>query len=162
MSETTDIVSAIGSSISAFAACVTAIGVWYARHQLKTSRDIAQLQFEDALGKEYRELAGELSKKALMGEYLSDSEYEESFDELYRYIDLTNEQISLRERGRITKEVWQNWMDGINTNMKLPAFSRAWSEIKDRSLSFQELRRLERESFKSDPKHWHKTPATTN
>ena len=154
MSETTDIVSATGSAISAIAACVAAAGVWYARHQLKTSREIAQLQFEDALGKEYRELAGKLSKKALMGEVLSDSEYEDAFDELYRYVDLTNEQIGLRTRGRITPEVWRSWSEGIRANLALPAFSRAWTEIKARSDGFEELRRLELEQFKTDPREW--------
>ena len=154
MSTITDIVSATGSVISALAACVAAVGVWYARHQLKTSREIAQLQFEDALGKEYRELAGELSKKALMGEVLSDTEYEEAFDELYRYVDLTNEQIGLRARGRITPEVWRNWSEGIKANLTLPAFARAWKEIKVRSFGFEELRRIERELFKLDPKEW--------
>ena len=154
MSETTDIVSAVGSAISALAACVAAAGVWYARHQLKTSREIAQLQFEDALGKEYRELAGELSKKALMGERLNDDEYEEAFDELYRYVDLTNEQISLRSRGRITSDVWKSWLAGIEANLNLPAFAQAWTEIKTRSKGFEELRRLERENFKSDPENW--------
>lgn len=154
MSDTTDIISAIGSAVSAIAACVAAAGVWYARHQLKTSREIAQLQFEDALGKEYRELAGELSKKALMGDILSDTEYEDAFDELYRYVDLTNEQISLRVRGRITTEVWHNWLEGIEANLKLSAFTRAWTEIKARSSGFEELRRLEREMFQIDPKDW--------
>ena len=119
MSNVTDIVSAVGNAVSALAACVAAIGVWYARHQLKTSREIAQLQFEDSLGKEYRELAGELPKKALMGEILTDSEYEEAFDELYRYVDLTNEQTSLRAHGRITPDVWKSWSEGIEANLKL-------------------------------------------
>ncbi len=141
--------------MSAVAACVAAVGVWYARHQLKSSREIAQLQFEDALGKEYRELAGELSKKALLGEELSDAEYETAFDELYRYFDLTNEQISLRQRGRISTEVWQSWSAGIQANIELPAFQRAWIEIKERSIIFEELRRLERERFSTDPREWH-------
>ncbi|MBD8151483.1 hypothetical protein IFT37_15905 [Pseudomonas fluorescens] len=155
MSDLTDIVSAVGNAVSALAACVAAIGVWYARHQLKTSREIAQLQFEDSLGKEYRELAGELPKKALMGEILTDSEYEEAFDELYRYVDLTNEQTSLRAHGRITPDVWKGWSEGIEANLKLPAFARAWIEIKTRSSGFEELRRLELELFQSDPKDWH-------
>lgn len=155
MSNITDIVSAVGSAISALAACVAAIGVWYARHQLKTSREIAQLQFEDSLAKEYRELAGELPKKALMGEILTDSEYEEAFDELYRYVDLTNEQTSLRAHGRITPDVWKSWSEGIEANLKLPAFARAWIEIKASSSGFEELRRLELELFQSDPKDWH-------
>jgi hypothetical protein len=155
VSDITDIVSAAGSAISALAACVAAVGVWYARHQLKTSREIAQLQFEDSLGKEYRELAGELPKKALMGEIISDAEYEEAFDELYRYVDLTNEQISLRAHERITSDVWKSWSEGIEANLKLPAFARAWTEIKTRSSGFEELRRLELEMFLSDPKDWH-------
>ncbi len=155
MSEITDIVSATGSAVSAIATCVAAVGVWYARHQLKTSREIAQLQFEDALGKEYRELVGELSKKALLGEELSDAEYENAFDELYQYFDLTNEQISLRQRGRISPEVWESWSAGIRANLALPAFRRGWSEIKERSVVFEELRRLESECFSNDPKEWH-------
>ena len=155
MSNVTDIVSAVGNAVSALAACVAAIGVWYARHQLKTSREIAQLQFEDSLGKEYRELAGELPKKALMGEILTDSEYEEAFDELYRYVDLTNGQTSLRAHGRITPDVWKSWSEGIEANLKLPAFARAWIEIKTRSSGFEELRRLELELFQNDPKDWH-------
>ena len=154
MSEITDVVSATGSAVSAIAASVAAAGVWYARHQLKTSREIAQLQFEDALAKEYRELAKELSKKALLGESLSDEEYDEAFDELYRYVDLSNEQITLRQRGRITADVWRSWAEGMKTNLSLPACARTWREIKERSLSFEELRRLEHEHFAIDPKKW--------
>jgi len=154
MSEATDIVSATASSVSAIAAIVAAIGVWYARSQLKTSRDIAQLQFEDALGKEYRELANRLRPKALLGEELSDQEYQDSFDELFHYVDLSNEQISLRQRGRISQEVWESWGAGIHSNLALSAFSRAWKEIKEKSSSFQELRRFESEGKASDPRNW--------
>ncbi|MDE4538046.1 hypothetical protein GIB19_12540 [Pseudomonas sp. ITEM 17296] len=154
MSHTTDFFSALGSMLSGLGAFVTAAGVWYARNQLKTSRDIAQLQFEDDLAKEYRELAAELPKNALMGTEISNGEYEESFDGLYRYIDLTNEQISLRSRDRITKETWESWLEGIQANMKLPAFAQAWAEIKNSSSGFKELRRLEREIYESDPKDW--------
>jgi hypothetical protein len=154
VSDTTEIISAAGSAISAVAACVAAAGVWYARHQLKTSRELAQLAFEDALAKEYRELAGQLSKQALMGEILSDAEYEDAFDELYRYVDLTNEQIALRSRGRITPEVWRSWAEGMKANLALPAFARAWTEIKTRSAGFEELRRLEKDRFDIDPKEW--------
>jgi hypothetical protein len=154
MSETTDIIGATASSVSAIAAIVAAIGVWYARSQLKTSRDIAQLQFEDALGKEYRELANRLKPKALLGEELSEQEYQDAFDELFHYVDLSNEQVSLRQRGRIGLEVWESWRAGISTNLALPAFSRAWREIKAKSSSFQELRRFELEGAASDPRNW--------
>jgi hypothetical protein len=68
---------------------------------------------------------------------------------------LTNEQIFLRQVGRVRKNTWQNWRDGIKSNLSRPTFHRAWEEIKARSNgSFQELRRLERENFKSDPANW--------
>lgn len=154
MSTATDIVSAVASSVSAIAAIVAAVGVWYARSQLKNSRDIAQLQFEDALGKEYRDVANRLTPKALLGEELSDQEYQDAFDELFHYVDLSNEQVSLRQRGRIGPEVWENWRSGIRSNLALPAFARAWAEIKEKSSSFRELRRFESEGESCDPKNW--------
>lgn len=154
MSEATDIISATASSISAIAAIVAAVGVWYARKQLKTSREIAQLQFEDALGKEYRDLANRMKPKALLGEELTEAEYQDAFDELFHYVDLSNEQVSLRQRRRISKEVWQNWAEGIRSNLDLPAFKRAWTEIKSKSQSFQELRRFESEGQGCDPAYW--------
>ena len=154
MSECTDLISASAATLSAVAACVTAAGVWYAHRQLHTSRAIAQLQFEDSLSKEYRELASRLPTKALLGEPLEGPEYLNAFDELFRYIDLSNEQVNLRHRGRISLEVWKNWSDGIQWNLSLPAFKQAWSEVKARSESFQELRRLETEEFSADPHSW--------
>lgn len=144
--------------ISAIASTVAAAGVFFAFGQLRVSKDIAQLQFEDSLAKEYRELAGRIPTKALLGQPLSEDEYQSSFDEFYRYVDLSNEQVSLRQRGRIGEVVWQYWCSGIRANLALPSFKRAWSEIQGQSDSFQELRRLESEGFKVDPKSWQQAP----
>jgi hypothetical protein len=154
MTEPTEWITAAASVISAFATCVAAVGVWYARRQLQTSREISQLQFEDSLAKEYRDLANHIPPKALLGSELSDDEYTKAFDDIFHYIDLSNEQVYLRVRNRIGKDVWENWRDGIKTNLSLPAFGRAWNEIKEKSGSFQELRRLEKEEFKLDPCEW--------
>lgn len=140
--------------ISAMASVVAACGVFLAFWQLRMSKNIAQLEFEDSLAKEYRELAANIPTKALLGVAISESEFQESFDEFYRYIDLTNEQISLRLRGRIKKETWENWLSGIRSNLELTPFKRAWDEIKNSSKSFQELRRLEKENFDTDPISW--------
>jgi hypothetical protein len=80
-------------------------GVWLAHRQLQTSSQIAQLQFEDALAKEYRELTNRLPTKVLLGSELEETEYPKAFDELFRYFDLSNEQVYLRQRGRISQEV---------------------------------------------------------
>jgi hypothetical protein len=90
----------------------------------------------------------------LLGKSLNEAEYQDSFDEFFRYMDLSNEQVSLRQRGRINADVWGIWREGIQANLALPAFKRAWSEIKARSSTFKELRRLESEGFDKDPKEW--------
>jgi hypothetical protein len=149
-----DWVSSVAAVGTAIAAIVAAVGVLFAYWQLCTSKKIAQAQFEDGLAKEYRELTSGIPTKALLGEDLSESEYQDSFDELFRYVDLTNEQVSLRERGRISKKVWLYWLSGIQSNLRLPAFHRAWTEIKGKSKSFAELRRLENQGFKTDPRKW--------
>ncbi|WP_223453798.1 hypothetical protein [Pseudomonas sp. GL-RE-19] len=136
------------------ASVVAACGVFLAFWQLRMSKNIAQLEFEDSLAREYRELAANIPTKALLGVELSENEFQKSFDEFYRYIDLTNEQISLRQRGRIKIETWENWLSGIKSNLELAPFKRAWDEIKNSSKSFQELRRLEKENFDSDPMSW--------
>lgn len=156
MSNATDIVSATAAVVSAIATCIAAAGVWYARRQLKTSREIAQLEFEDALSKEYRELANKIKTKALLGDDLTEAEFQDAFDEIFHYVDLSNEQVNLRQRGRVNEEVWKNWCQGIENNLALPAFARAWTDIKQRSTSFQDLRRLEGEKFITDPKNWAK------
>jgi hypothetical protein len=60
---------------------------------------------------------------------------------MYQYLDLCNQQVFLSKLGRISKDTWVYWLDGISTNLQRPAFARAWSEIAARSNGdFSELR----------------------
>jgi hypothetical protein len=153
MSEITDWITAIATAFST-------VGIGLAYSQLRMSQKIAQLQFEDSITKEYRDLVNRLPTKALLGATLSDREYQKAFDELFHYIDLSNEQVFLRQKGRIGIDAWKNWSDGIQHNLRLSAFDRAWHEIKEASnskeyeslKSFQELRQLEQNNFK-DPRN---------
>jgi hypothetical protein len=145
------------NAVSAVANCVMAIGVLLAFWQLKITKRVAQLQFEDSLAKEYRDLAARIPTKAFYGVNLTEMEFLQAEDELYRYIDLCNEQVLLRIRGRISGSVWKDWCEGIDYNLRLPSFKRAWVEVKARTESFAELRCLETCGFKSDPRYW-KTP----
>ena len=136
-------------------AVVVAVGtVFLTYRQVKLRKEQATTQFEDELSREYRELARELPVKALLGDELSDEEFKEQFPDLYYYVDLSNEQVFLRFEERVSKETWENWQDGIESNLKRPAFRMAWNEIKDRSDTFQELRRLEQNDFQTDPAEW--------
>ena len=141
--------------VSAIANCVMAIGVALVLWQIWLTKKQATTAFEDSMAKEYRELAVKLPTKALLGQDLNDDEYADAMDELFHYIDLTNEEVFLRKRGRVSRKTWTYWLDGIKSNLSRPTFKRAWEEIKVRnSDSFNELRRLEKGNFKTDPHTW--------
>lgn len=62
---------------------------------------------------------------------------------MYHYFDLCNQQVYLADAGRISRETWKFWQDGIMSNIKHPAFEWAWSEIAARSNGdFSELRAI--------------------
>ena len=130
-------------TFSDIANLATAAAVIFAALQIRLSKKQAATSFEDSLAKEYRELAARLPTKALLGEPLSDKEHADSFDEMYHYFDLCNEQVFLAEAGRISRATWKFWRDGITANIRRPAFERAWSEIAARSnRDFSELRAI--------------------
>lgn len=131
-----EILSAIANIATAFAVAVAAWQLFLAKQQAVTS-------FEDSFAKEYRDLASKLPTKALLGEPLNDDEYSAHFDEMYHYFDLCNEQVFLYKAGRISDKTWVFWQDGIKTNLKRPAFERAWSEIAAKANDdFSELKAL--------------------
>lgn len=144
----------IAAWVSALAAVVSASGVVFVVVQLWLSKRIAQSQFEDSLAREYRDLAALLPPEALMGENLPDEEYQAAFRNLFRYIDLSNEQVFLRQRRRVSPQVWQFWCAGIRSNLARPAFARAWEQIAGNCDSFQELHRLINEDYANDPATW--------
>ena len=133
---------AIFTVISAIATVVIAWGIGYSRKQLKLNQEIAQLEFEYRLSKEYRELIKLIPAKALFGEQLSADEYQKVLPELLHYFDLSNEQILLHERKKIGTEVWQNWSEGIRHNLSLPVFKQSWAENSKNSDNFKELRKF--------------------
>ena len=140
--------------VSAIAAVVSACGLLLTFWQVRLVKRMAVTQFEDALGREYRELAAKFPAKALLGESLTDEEHAKALDEFIHYIDLCNEQVFLWRCERVTPKTWEYWRDGIRSNLEQPAFARAWREVKERSANFRELRRLEAEGFRSDPAGW--------
>jgi hypothetical protein len=131
------------SYLSDAANLATAIAVIFAAFQIWQSKKQAVTTFEDSLAKEYREIVARLPTKALLGEPLTDKEHAESFDEMYHYFDLCNVQVFLKQTNRISDKTWRFWEDGMKSNMRRPAFDRAWSEIAARSENdFSELRSI--------------------
>ena len=121
----------------------TTVGVPVAAWQLVLAKRQGVTSFEDSVVKEYRELAASLPTKALLGEPLTDAEQQAALDEFYRYFDLCNHQVFLHQQRRITDRAWAFWRDGILSNMKRPAFARAWADVSARANGdFSELRGL--------------------
>ncbi len=133
----------------------TAVGVFLACWQLHRSTLQARTDFEDDLAREYRALARKIPPNALLGLELNQDEQARALKLFYHYVDLSNEQTFLRMNGRVSRETWLFWCDGIQSNLERPAFKKAWEEIKVRApKSFEELRRLERCNFIEDPNQW--------
>jgi hypothetical protein len=137
------------------ASVFTAIGVLVALFQIQQARRESRTAFEDQMAREFRDTIHLLPARVVLGATLSDAEHEEHFDEIYRYIDLTNEQTFLRSVGRISDKTWAYWVAGIQELLGLPEFKRVWDEVRQQAKGrFRELRRLESEGFDIDPRRW--------
>ncbi|OGP65349.1 MAG: hypothetical protein A3K22_05590 [Deltaproteobacteria bacterium RBG_16_42_7] len=141
--------------IETSAAVATSAAVFFAAWQLRQTKKQAVTSFEDQLASEYRLLARTIPASALLGEELENDKFTEARECIYNYIDLSNEQVFLRHVGRVSRKTWEYWREGIKSNLSKPVFARVWDEVKQSvPESFQELQRLEREGFSSDPKGW--------
>lgn len=128
------------NSLSALGTMAAAI---FAGWQLWLMRRQATTEFEDRLSDQYREIIHQLPVAALLGEDLGEAEYLVALPTFYQYIDLCNEQAFLKKRRRIRRRTWVEWREGIEQNLKQPAFKRAWAEIARRAPeSFDELREI--------------------
>ena len=107
---------------------------------------------------QYREIIRNIPVVVLLDDEeneLPDEQLNELLDDFYRYFDLCNEQAFLRQNRRVSKETWENWCDGMRSNMKRKYFAKAWSRIKVKtSDDFQELKLLEEMDFRADPINW--------
>lgn len=139
-----------------FSHLAAVLGIGFAGYQLLQSRQQAITTFEDSMAKEYRELASRLPTKVFYdyphSEELTPREKCKAQDEFYRYFDLTNGQIFLREAGRISEQTWMFWCDGIKSNMHRAAFRTAWEDIGGKAtLDFAELHLLMECNYEVDP-----------
>jgi len=145
--------------VGTLASVVMAVGVVFAWWEIRLTQKQAVMAFEDDFDREYREIIRQVPAKALLGGDLDEAEFRESFQYLFQYIDLSNEQVFLRQMGRISPETWETWREGMEMNLRQRAFKRAWEQIKAQaSESFTELQRLERGGFKEDPVSWKPEP----
>lgn len=140
----TNLLVSFGTPLSVL---VLAYQLWQRKKQFTT-------EFEDNLTNQYREIIYKIPVESLLGR--SDSEeYAGELKDYYRYIDLSNEQIFLRQEGRVSKSTWENWRAGIETTLSHSDFRAAWNEIRENAPeSFNELREFEDPDTPDDPRYW--------
>lgn len=146
-------------TLSLIVSFITVLSVFFAGYQILDSKKQARTNFEDSLNHQFRELLKELPTDALLCRKYRNCEIsDEEMNAYYRYFDLCNEQCFLRQQNRVCKKTWNQWNDGIRTMLVRPAFQEAWNELrKSNDQDFSELRRAEREKFKSDPRSWNQS-----
>ena len=137
--------SGIFGLIGLVSGVATAIGVFFAAAQIRLSQQNETTRFEDEMAREFREIVQRIPTAAMLGSALEEAEYAKAFDELYRYLSLSNEQVFLWRNRRIRRKTWEHWRAGIKSHMQRPAFRRAWTEVKAKlpADQFEGLRALE-------------------
>lgn len=150
---------ALMALLNEFAPLATGFGVLLAAWAIWLRRSLAQSSFEDALAKEYRELIRAIPVDVLLGknfrEVAPGDKCESVRETIFNYLDLCNEQIYLRKKGRIRRSTWQEWAEGMSLNLKLPMFLEVWEEVKSTAPGmFSELQIAESEGFRTDPGFW--------
>ncbi len=147
-----DIVSSAATAIGSLA---TALGVCFGAWQIKVTKEQAQATFEDGFDQQYRSLSMELPVNVLIGNPVTEENRDRVRELVFNYLDLANEQVYLRAKGRISKHTWASWASGIQSHLEKPAFSEVYLEVKEKS-HFTYLSRLADSNFESDPGTWYK------
>ena len=100
----------------------TTFGVFLLVYQLYQNRIIEKKRFEEGIEKEYREIVGKIPYDVFIGKDCTLTD--DLKNSLYRYIDLTNSQIDLRNNKAISDETWKDWVQGIVSNFHLPTINK--------------------------------------
>jgi len=122
------------AGVSAVAATVTAGGVAFGVRQVKLSTEQlelvktqTQVDFEDGLSREYRSIVRDIPARAFIEQ--AEAVTDEDLNAFFRYFDLSNEQLFLARRGRVSEPTAADWKDGILANAARPMFGTAWSSF---------------------------------
>jgi hypothetical protein len=121
----------LGEWIRTIGAAATPIAVALTALQLRFNRNQAKLAFEDDLTKEYRGITRDMPPDAFHADAdLTRQSTPDQRNAMFRYFDLSNEQLRLAETGRrVTKDTAEAWRDGIFDNMMLPLFGEMFAEL---------------------------------
>ena len=133
----------------------TVIWVFIAAWQLREGRKVSASAFEDSFDEKYRHLAYAIPVDALLSKNVNRANKEAAREWIYNYLDLSNEEVYLRMKKRVSSSRWQEWSLWIQQHLKRPFFQEVLQEVENDSLeTFSYLERLIQEDFKNDPASW--------
>lgn len=142
-------------TVASLTGIATSTSMIIAYRQLRLASRNSQLSFEDALAREYRQVATRVPLRALLGDDLPGEEFSDVLPTFYWYFDLSNEQVFQRRHRRVSDLTWSTWAEGIRGTMRRPAFARAFAEITSRRPeAFSDLRRFINDVVAADPRDW--------
>ena len=145
----------MSSVATAAGSIATALGVLIGAWQIRISKKQAQAEFEDQIDQQYRAISMELPVDVLIGGIPSTEEASKVRELVYNYLDLSNEQVYLRAKERVSTHTWNSWCAGIKSHLDRPAFGSVFEEVKEKS-GFSYLEKLVDTSYESDPIKWYK------
>jgi hypothetical protein len=120
----------VASVVTTVAAVVGSASVFTGAWSLRQSRDQATTAFEDSLAREYRDIASELPPAAFYRPGKTELS-DEAKGSMFRYFDLSNEQLRLIGEGRIRSETAAVWRAGIEDLMRRDTFGIYWNELQE-------------------------------
>ena len=131
-----EIVQTAAAILGAGGVLIAALSLWNSRNQARTD-------FEDALAREYREIAGALPPAAFYRDQRAELAPAEK-QAMLRYFDLSNEQLRLIAEKRVGKATGRIWRSGIKDLMSFGTFRTAWGELNHdvQGVFFSSLREL--------------------
>jgi hypothetical protein len=98
-------------------------------------------QRDQSVAERYQRIVAELPVDALLNRVVEREVIKERMSWFYLYFDLCNEQAWSKIKGRIDPATWEEWRDGIESNLARPAFQGAWQlMLPDIGSDFSELR----------------------
>lgn len=147
-------------TIASLTGIATSTSMIIAYRQLRLASRNSQLSFEDALAREFRQVASRIPFAALLGSEISEQELSDALPAFYMYFDLSDQQVFQRRHGRVSDLTWANWADGIRDTIGRPAFAKALHAILSRRPeAFSDLRQFLDAPAGDDPEEWPRTLA---
>ncbi len=137
----------VGDTIATAANVATAAGVLAAGWQLRLTRRQMKLAFERTFVDRYEGIAARIPLSLLLGSVDAVTDSGATERALFDYFELCEEECYYRLTGRVSKESWCDWWEGISLNMRRPGIRSAWESLNEQMTITKGSNEVRREQF---------------